>query len=61
MAGGIAHDFNNILAAIMGYAEIALEDSNEGTVHSKDIENILVAANRAKSLVKRILTFSSKL
>ncbi len=27
LAGGIAHDFNNILAAIMGYTELSIEDS----------------------------------
>ena len=26
LAGGIAHDFNNILTAIIGYAEIAMDD-----------------------------------
>ena len=26
LAGGIAHDFNNILAAIVGFTEMALED-----------------------------------
>ena len=26
LAGGIAHDFNNILAGIMGYADLAMED-----------------------------------
>ncbi len=27
LAGGIAHDFNNILAAIMGFTEMAIDDS----------------------------------
>ena len=26
LAGGIAHDFNNILAAILGFTEMAVED-----------------------------------
>ncbi len=26
LAGGIAHDFNNILAAILGFTEMAAED-----------------------------------
>ena len=30
LAGGIAHDFNNILAAIMGYGEIAREKIQDG-------------------------------
>ena len=31
LAGGIAHDFNNILAAILGYGEMAQKDAAEGT------------------------------
>src|SRR5262249_40536125 len=30
MAGGIAHDFNNILAAILGYGDMALNTAPEG-------------------------------
>jgi len=26
LAGGIAHDFNNIIAGIIGFTEMALED-----------------------------------
>ncbi len=26
LAGGIAHDFNNILAAILGFTEMAMDD-----------------------------------
>src|SRR5271156_5172100 len=31
LAGGIAHDFNNILGAILGWAEMGLEDCPVGT------------------------------
>ena len=31
LAGGIAHDFNNILAAIIGYTQLALYDLPEGS------------------------------
>jgi PAS domain S-box-containing protein len=60
LAGGIAHDFNNILGAIVGYGEMALEDAYEGKVVPADIQQILNAADRAKTLVKQILTFSRK-
>ena len=30
LAGGIAHDFNNILAAILGYGEMAQKDARRG-------------------------------
>ncbi len=58
LAGGIAHDFNNILGAILGYAEIAQEDSPTGSTLRKDIDQIVIAGHRAKDLVKQILAFS---
>ena len=58
LAGGIAHDFNNILAAIIGYADLALEDSASGSGVAKDLDRVLTAAHRAKDLVRQILAFS---
>lgn len=58
LAGGIAHDFNNILSIILGYADLAREEAPPDTEYKKDIEQILLAADRAKELVKQILAFS---
>ncbi|NQT59618.1 MAG: transporter substrate-binding protein [Bacteroidetes bacterium] len=58
LAGGIAHDFNNMLAVIIGYAEMLLMDVNEESFVGKNINQILIASERAKNLVKQILTFS---
>jgi PAS domain S-box-containing protein len=58
LAGGIAHDFNNILAAILGYGEMAQRDAAEGTALRRHIDAALSAGMRAKSLVERILAFS---
>ena len=58
LAGGIAHDFNNILGAMLGYAEMVWEDSPEGSQAAKDLDQVLLAGNRAKDLVKQILAFS---
>jgi len=60
LAGGIAHDFNNILAAIMGYTEIALNQSTDPDEIRRDLQSILKATDRAIHLVKQILTFSRK-
>ena len=60
LAGGIAHDFNNILAAIIGYAELAREDLADRNRLLADIDEILHGALRAGDLVKQILTFSRK-
>ncbi|MCP4151254.1 MAG: response regulator [bacterium] len=59
LAGGIAHDFNNILGVIQGYSELALLDiENPGDSAYKNIGNSLEAVERAKELVRQILTFS---
>ena len=58
LAGGIAHDFNNILGAILGYAEMAYEDSLSGSVNPSDLNQVVEASHRAKDLVKQILAFS---
>lgn len=60
LAGGVAHEFNNILAAIVGNGELALDLTEKGEQNTTELENILFAADRAKELVKRILSFSRK-
>lgn len=61
LAGGIAHDFNNILAAIIGYAEMAKRSlPQEAGSAGADIQQVLLAGLRAKDLVKQILAFSRK-
>ena len=58
LAGGIAHDFNNILAAVLGYAEIALEEARGRSPLNGYLSEILKASHRAKDLTRQILTFS---
>ena len=58
LAGGIAHDFNNILAAILGYTELALYDVSQGTRVWHNMQEVLIAGQRAKDLVQQILMFS---
>ncbi len=58
LAGGIAHDFNNILTGIIGYSQFALEKTPEDSQAAPDLKEVLKASNRAKELVKQILTFS---
>jgi PAS domain S-box-containing protein len=58
LAGGIAHDFNNILAAIMGYSELALFDIPHGSRIQRHLEEVLTAGKRARDLVQQILAFS---
>lgn len=59
LAGGIAHDFNNILSGVIGYTEIALDDQLPAESPARrSLEQVLVAAYRARDLVKQIQTFS---
>jgi PAS domain S-box-containing protein len=58
LAGGIAHDFNNILAAILGYGELAQKEAAEGSALRRHVDAAMSAGLRAKSLVERILAFS---
>jgi PAS domain S-box-containing protein len=58
LAGGIAHDFNNILGAILGYGELAQQQSDPDGPLRRYIDNVMHAAGRAKVLVDRILGFS---
>ncbi|SMC71191.1 PAS domain S-box-containing protein [Desulfocicer vacuolatum DSM 3385] len=60
LAGGIAHDFNNILSAIIGYTELSLDDLREGSVTHENLMEVIKAGNRARELVKQILTFARK-
>ena len=58
LAGGIAHDFNNILTSIIGFTEIALEETGNGSNLENYLKEVLTAGNRAKEVVKQILTFA---
>ncbi|HYR37483.1 MAG TPA: ATP-binding protein [Burkholderiales bacterium] len=58
LAGGIAHDFNNILGAVLGYGEMALQRAAPGSRLRHELECILTAGERGRSLVERILAFS---
>ena len=58
LAGGIAHDFNNILGAIFGHTELAISAVNENKDPKVNLEQVLKAGNRAKNLVRQILSFS---
>jgi len=58
LAGGIAHDFNNILAAIIGNLAAARQEAAEGESNDASLAKIERSAQRARSLVQQILTFS---
>ena len=60
LAGGIAHDFNNILNGTFGFVDLArLELAPEHSVHVW-LDRIAASSQRARELVRQILTFSRK-
>jgi PAS domain S-box-containing protein len=60
LAGGIAHDFNNLLGVILGYAEIAQQKQRAGEPAGRQIGQVVLASQRARDLVRQILTFSRR-
>ncbi len=60
LAGGVAHDFNNILCAIMGNAEISLDEVEPASLAHESMEEVMHAAERAQKLTQQLLAFSRK-
>ncbi len=58
LASGIAHDFNNIMTVILGFTQLGLIKVDAAHPVQDYLQLILTASNRAKELVKQILTFS---
>ncbi len=60
LAGGIAHDFNNMLSPIMISAELAMMTLPDDSPVQNDLRSIYRAGERARDLVRQILTFARK-
>ncbi len=60
LASGIAHDFNNLLTPILIYGENLQKRLPEGSLEANQAQQICCAAERARKLVRRILTFGRK-
>lgn len=60
LAGGIAHDFNNILGAIIGYAGLAQLDVDRPQEAREHLAHLQQAAQRARELIRLILTFGRR-
>ncbi|HEY1908369.1 MAG TPA: ATP-binding protein, partial [Myxococcaceae bacterium] len=56
LASGIAHDFNNVLTAILGHAQLLL-DEGPPPLRARAAE-ILQAGARARDVVRQLLTFA---
>lgn len=60
LTGGIAHDFNNILAAILGYSNLALERcvSDPSDKLARYLGEVISASERARDLIAKMLAYS---
>jgi len=57
LAAATAHDFNNVLSAIVGNAELARSACRDSVEAQALLDRLLAAAERARQLVRRVLTF----
>jgi len=60
LAAGIAHDFNNILAAILVYADLLVDEPSIPPASRERITIIQQQVERASSLIRQILDFSRR-
>ena len=58
LAGGIAHDLNNTLHAVLGYAELLMEDTPPDSLAWRHLQQVVIASTRAKDLVQHMLQVS---
>jgi len=60
LAGGIAHDFNNLLMAVLGHAELALNEISPMSAARGSLTEITTAARRAADLCRQMLAYAGK-
>ncbi|HMP71977.1 MAG TPA: response regulator [Kiritimatiellia bacterium] len=60
LAGGVAHDLNNILAPLVTYPEIILEDLHDQPETRKLVEKIEQSATRASAIIQDLLTLARR-
>jgi four helix bundle suffix protein len=60
LAGGVAHDFNNMLAVILGYTEIAMDQVDPAQPLFAALQEIRKAAERSADLTRQLLAFARK-
>ena len=60
LAGGIAHDFNNVVGAILGWAELGMEQNRATPQIAERFERIREQAERAATLTRELLAFARR-
>jgi PAS domain S-box-containing protein len=60
LTGGVAHDFNNLLTPILGSLDMLQRAQFGGAREQRLIDGALQSAERAKTLVQRLLAFARR-
>jgi PAS domain S-box-containing protein len=60
LAGGIAHDFNNMIGAILGWADMGLEETEAGSRLHRHFEKVHQQGERAAALTRQLLAFARR-
>ncbi|MBI4473997.1 MAG: hypothetical protein HY646_15115, partial [Acidobacteria bacterium] len=60
LANGVAHNFNNMLAIILGYCDVMLDQHSSDPHLSKQLTSIKKVAQRATLLTRQLFTFSNR-
>ncbi len=60
LTGGVAHDFNNLLTPIIGSLDLLVRKGIGSARERRLIEGALQSAERAKTLVQRLLAFARR-
>ncbi|HET9802061.1 MAG TPA: ATP-binding protein, partial [Candidatus Acidoferrum sp.] len=60
LAGGIAHDFNNVVGAILGWAEIGIDQAGSNQQVADRFGRIREQGERAAALTRELLAFARR-
>ena len=57
-AGGLAHDFNNMLATVMGYVEMVMDETDKESQTYRYLEKAKTSGMKAGEVIRQLLTFN---
>src|ERR1700723_3511440 len=60
LAGGIAHDFNNMIGAILGWAELGMDETDADARLHRHFDKVRHQAIRAAALTRQLLAFARR-
>jgi two-component system, cell cycle sensor histidine kinase and response regulator CckA len=60
LAGGVAHEINNALVPVVALTKMVIGKMPDGSRERRNLDTVLIGAERSRDLVKQILAFSRK-